>query len=105
PARLGDGVLEAARLVAARSGRRLEELLPTVNRFGLGTTAVTNTLAARTGRRVGLLTTRGFEGMLRFAQGTRVIDEDGWLAAPPQVVTRRAIAAIDERIDRDGQIV
>jgi len=92
PGRLGEGVLAAARLVAARSGRSLEELLPSVRRFGLGTTAVTNTLAARTGRRVGLLTTSGFEGMLRFAQGTRVVDEDGWLALPPQVVPRRSIA-------------
>jgi len=105
PGRLGEGVLAAARLVAARSGRSLEELLPSVRRFGLGTTAVTNTLAARTGRRVGLLTTSGFEGMLRFAQGTRVVDEDGWLALPPQVVPRRSIAAIHERIDRDGQVI
>jgi len=105
PGRLGDGVLAAARLVAARSDRTLEELLPTVSRFGLGTTAVTNTLASRTGRRVGLLTTSGFEGMLRFAQGTRVIDEDGWLALPPEIVPRRAVAAIHERVDRDGRIV
>src|SRR5581483_11950138 len=105
PGRLGDGVLAAARLVADRSGRTLEALLPTISRFGLGTTAVTNTLAARTGRRVGLLTTSGFEGMLRFAQGTRVIDEDGWLALPPQVVPRSSVAAVHERIDRDGQVV
>jgi len=98
-------VLAAARLVADRSGRTLEALLPTISRFGLGTTAVTNTLAARTGRRVGLLTTSGFEGMLRFAQGTRVIDEDGWLALPPQVVPRSSVAAVHERIDRDGQVV
>ncbi len=105
PGRLGEGVLAAARLVAQRSGRTLDALLPTVGRFGLGTTAVTNVLASRTGRRVGLLTTSGFEGMLRFAQGTRVIDEDGWLALPPEVVARRAIAAVHERIDRDGRVI
>src|SRR5579871_2343038 len=105
PGRLGDGVLAAARLVAERSGQALEALLPGVGRFGLGTTAVTNALASRTGRRVGLLTTSGFEGMLRFAQGTRVIDEDGWLALPPQVVPRASIAAIHERIDREGRVI
>src|SRR5580704_9229355 len=105
PGELGRGVLDACRLVAERSGRTLDALLPTVSRFGLGTTAVTNTLASRTGRRVGLLTTSGFEGMLRFAQGTRVIDEDGWLALPPQVVPRQAIAAVHERIDRDGRVI
>src|SRR6202035_3175158 len=95
PGRLGEGVLAATRFVASRSGRSLEELLPTVRRFGLGTTAVTNTLASRTGRRVGLLTTKGFEGMLRFAQGTRVIDEDGWLPLPPPGVPRDGHAPAD----------
>jgi len=105
PGRLGDGVLAATRLVAKRSGRSIEELLPEVRRFGLGTTAVTNTLASRTGRRVGLLTTKGFEGMLGFAQGARVIDEDGWVQPPPLLVPKHAIAAIHERIDRDGRVV
>ena len=52
-----------------RRGGTLEELLPTVSRFGLGTTAVTNTLASRTGRRVGLLTTEGFAGHAALRQG------------------------------------
>ena len=64
PGRLGGGVLAAIDLAARRSDRALEEVLPQVARFGLGTTAVTNTLASRTGRKVGLLTTRGFESML-----------------------------------------
>jgi N-methylhydantoinase A len=105
PGRLGDGVLAATRLVAGRSGRSIEELLPAVKRFGLGTTAVTNTLASRTGRKVGLLTTKGFEGMLPFAQGARVVDEDGWVQTPPLLVPKHAIAAINERIDRDGRVV
>src|SRR5580692_8521343 len=105
PGRLGDGVLAATRLVAGRSGRSIEELLPDVKRFGLGTTAVTNTLASRTGRKVGLITTKGFEGMLPFAQGARVIDEDGWIQTPPLLVPKHAIAAINERIDRDGRVV
>lgn len=105
PGELGRGVLAAVRLVAERSGRTLEELLPNVSRFGLGTTAVTNTLASRTGRRVGLLTTAGFEGMLSFAQGTRIVDEDGWLSPPPEIVSHRAIAPIRERVDRTGKII
>ena len=44
--------------------------------------------------------------MLRFAQGRRVIDEDGWLALPPAGRrARAAIVGIDERVDRDGGIV
>ncbi|HMD45779.1 MAG TPA: hydantoinase/oxoprolinase family protein [Acidimicrobiales bacterium] len=105
PGRLGQGVLAATELAVGRRGTTLAELLPTVSRFGLGTTAVTNTLAARTGRQVGLLTTQGFEGMLPFAQGSRVVDDDGWLAAPAEIVARRRIAAIDERIDRQGDVI
>jgi N-methylhydantoinase A len=105
PRALGQGVLAAVRLASERSGRTLEELVPDVSRFGLGTTAVTNTLASRSGRRVGLLTTAGFEGMLPFAQGSRIVDVDGWLSPPEEVVSRRAIAPIRERIDREGRII
>ena len=62
--RAGPGVLEACRLVAERAGTTLQALLPTVSRFGLGTTAVTNTIASRTGRRAGLVTTSGFEDLV-----------------------------------------
>ena len=105
PGRLAEGVLAAAALAAERWGGTLEDLLPTVGRFGLGTTAVTNALASRTGRRVGLLTTEGFQGMLPFAKGTRVIDDEGWLAPPPEIVPHRCIAGIRERTDRNGEVV
>src|ERR1019366_358029 len=101
---IGQGVLAAAELAAPRSGTTLDELLPTVSRFGLGTTAVTNTLASRTGRLVGLLATSGFEEMIPIAQGTRVVDEEGWLSTP-NILDHRTIAAIEERIDRNGDIV
>jgi N-methylhydantoinase A len=101
---IGQGVLAAAQLAAERSGTSLDALLPTVSRFGLGTTAVTNTLASHTGRLVGLLTTNGFEEMLPIAQGTRVVDEDGWLSTP-SVLDHRTIAGIDERIDVNGKVV
>jgi N-methylhydantoinase A len=97
-------VLAAAELAAQRSGTTLDELLPQVSRFGLGTTAVTNTLASRTGRLVGLLATSGFEEMIPIAQGTRIVDEDGWLSTP-NILEHRTIAAIEERIDRNGDVV
>lgn len=51
PDDLGRGVLDACRLAAVRAGMTLEDLLPQVGRFGLGTTAVTNVLASGTGKR------------------------------------------------------
>jgi N-methylhydantoinase A len=105
PGRLGDGVLAAIRLAADRAGLSLDTLLPQVRRFGLGTTAITNALAARAGRRVGLLVTKGFEEMVPQARGTRVADAEGWLVPPPPIVVPHAIVGISERIDRDGNVV
>src|SRR6185295_4619000 len=77
PGEIGKGVINAARLAAERRGQSLEDTMPKVARFGLGTTAITNVLAARTGRKVGLITTAGFEQMLPFARGARVVDDEG----------------------------
>ena len=78
PAALGQGVINGCRLVAQRAGMRLEDLLPQVVRFGLGTTAVTNVIATRSGRRVGLVTTQGFEDLVPIARVRRV-PRQGWL--------------------------
>jgi N-methylhydantoinase A len=104
PGRLGDGVLDACRLAAARAGTTLENLIPTVARFGLGTTAVTNVLATRTGPPVGLVTTKGFEQQLPLAKGRRIL-VDGWVVRPDPLVPRRRIVGVAERIDRDGAVL
>ncbi|MFC9358347.1 hydantoinase/oxoprolinase family protein [Rhodococcus sp. NPDC057014] len=101
---LGKGVLNAVGLAAQRRGLPLEELLPRVARFGLGTTAITNTLASRTGRSVGLLTTAGFEEMMLAARGAKVIDDEGWLHTPA-LLKRNMVLPVVERIDRNGEIV
>jgi N-methylhydantoinase A len=105
PGQIGKGVLAAAALAAERRGESLRATMPKVARFGLGTTAITNTLAARTGKRVGLLTTAGFEEMIPFARGSRIIDDEGWLVTPPSVIDLDTIAGVAERIDREGRIV
>ncbi|MEV4604412.1 hydantoinase/oxoprolinase family protein [Amycolatopsis sp. NPDC049253] len=101
---LGRGVLTGRRLVAERAGTTLEELLPRVVRFGLGTTAVTNAIASRTGRRVGLLTTEGFEDLVPIARGIRSA-HDGWLVPPESLVDPECIAGVPERLDRLGRVV
>jgi len=105
PDDLGGGVVAAVALAAERRGDSLRATLAAVERFGLGTTAVTNVLASGTGRRVGLLTTAGFEEMLAFARGARIPDDDGWLVRPGQIVAPRAVVGIHERIDRDGKVI
>jgi N-methylhydantoinase A len=97
-------VLEACRLVAERAGTTLQALLPTVSRFGLGTTAVTNTIASRTGRRAGLVTTSGFEDLVPIARAMRV-PSDGWLVSPVPLIDREWIVGVRERIDRNGEVL
>ncbi|WP_429362108.1 hydantoinase/oxoprolinase family protein [Paraburkholderia sp. GAS32] len=101
---LGRGVIEACRLVAQRAGLDIEEMLSRVERFGLGTTAVTNDIASRTGRRVGLVTTRGFEDLVPLARVRRV-PRDGWLVPPDALIERDWIVGVEERIDRDGDVL
>jgi N-methylhydantoinase A len=104
PGELGRGVLAACRLVAERAGTTLDALLPTVSRFGLGTTAVTNTIAARTGRRVGLITTAGFEDLVPMARAMRT-PSNGWLVPPTPLIDREWISGVPERIDRHGEVL
>jgi N-methylhydantoinase A len=101
---IGRGVLASCRLAAEAAGLELAEALPRVRRFGLGTTAVTNVIATRSGLRVGLLTTRGFEETLRLGRG-RAQEVDGWLHPPPCLVERKAIVGVAERIDRHGTVL
>lgn len=105
PGNLTEGVLAAVELAAGRAGMPLERILPSVGRFGLGTTAVTNVVASRAGRRVGLVTTAGFEELVPLARGRKVNDEDGWLSPPPEIVSPHCIVGVDERIDRDGEVI
>jgi N-methylhydantoinase A len=105
PGEIGKGVLAAVRLASERRGESLARTMPKVVRFGLGTTAITNVLASKTGRRVGLLTTAGFEEMIPFARGSRVVNEAGWLVTPPSMIDLSDIVGIKERVDRDGCVI
>jgi N-methylhydantoinase A len=101
---IGEGVLEGCRLVAAEAGLSLQALMPRVERFGLGTTAVTNIIATRTGLRLGLITTSGFEELVPMAR-VRRIPRDGWLVPPDSLVDRECIVGVAERIDRNGTVL
>ena len=104
PADPAEAVVAACTLVARELGTDLPGLLGRLSRFGLGTTVVTNVLATHAGRRLGLVTTSGFEDLVPLARGSRVAD-GGWLVTPPLLVDRARIAGVDERTDRTGTIL
>ena len=104
PHQFGAGVLQGCELIAGQIGMEVTDMLPQVERFGLGTTAVTNVLATHQGQKVGLLTTSGFEDHLHVARGNR-INNAGWLEVPWNPVERRDVVGINERVDRNGVVL
>ena len=90
PQEFGRGVLGACRLAAEQIGLELGDFLGRVERFGLGTTAVTNALVEKHGVRAGLLTTVGFEDTIAMARSRR-ISIDGYLVPPWSPIERSCV--------------
>src|SRR5262249_14592606 len=65
-----------------------------------------NAIAQQKGRRVGLLTTRGFKQQIYIHRGIREVQVDLQKSArPPDIVRQRHVAEIDERVTRLGQVL
>ena len=97
------GVLEAVTVAAGRYGLSLGELLARTDLFVNGTTVVTNTITELRGCSVGLLVTSGFRDVLRFAGGPRLsVLDDHLQVNVPDLLSRSAIAEIEERVDWSG---
>ena len=100
------GVLEAVEVAAERFDLSVEDLLAQTRLFINGTTVVTNTITQLRGSRVGVLITSGFKDAFRFAGGPRTTELDDHLQVNvPDLMDRRAIAEIDERVDWSGSVL
>lgn len=107
PGDWAQGVLDGLAAAAKdHFGAPLGDLLSRVSEFTHGTTIVTNVIAQMNGRRVGLLTTRGFGDTLRIARSARQNTLDLQIqVAPPQLVAPGDIVEIEERIDSRGNVI
>jgi N-methylhydantoinase A len=108
------GAREALQNVAARIGTDVSAILSSSRRLAHGTTVGTNALIQRTGVRVGLVTTRGFEDTVIIARGplgrnTGIPLEQALdfvrNEKPAPYVERRLTFGIGERVDLDGEEV
>jgi N-methylhydantoinase A len=100
------GMLSALELVAGRAGLSLDDLLAATDRFVVGTTVVTNSIAELRGSRVGLLTTKGHGDVLRIARSARNAHRDHHRQLSlPQIVPRERVIEVDERVDKTGTAV
>jgi N-methylhydantoinase A len=106
PADYTDGVFAAVGNAADSLGVSVNALLAGCVGFVNGTTVVTNTIAQHRGRRVGLLTTRGFKQQIYIHRGIREIQLDLQKETrPPDIVRQRHVAEIDERVNRGGDVL
>ena len=70
-----------------------------------GTTLVTNALIERSGARLGLITTCGFRDLLEMGTEQRYDIYDLFLQFPDPLVPRRHRVEVNERMDRDGNVL
>ncbi len=113
PERIADGVIASLEDLARNSGTSLTGLLGQTRFLGHGTTVGTNALIIRSGARVGLLTTAGFEDtpFIQRAIGrlAGLTDEQlrhqVSLRQPVPLVERACIRGVVERVDSRGQVV
>ncbi len=113
PADLGDGVLEAVRVNAESLGMSRGELLGATEMFVHGTTQATNSMLTRSGARTGLITSRGHEDNMIVGRvyskmaglHERDLVHASRLAKPEPIVPPELIRGVNERIDRDGDVL
>jgi N-methylhydantoinase A len=107
------GFFEALGLVAGELGTDLEGLLDGAERIFHGTTVGTNALLERKGARTGVLTTRGIGDSLGIMRGygrvagtpVEQVMRASVTSRPAPIVPRRLVREIDERVDKQGEIV
>lgn len=100
------GILDALSVLQQRIGMTETEFYPAVERFVLGNTIVTNAVDEQKYARAGLLTTQGFRDTLRIARSARTDERDPHrLAPPPDIVDRRRIVEVPERVDAHGNVL
>ena len=107
------GFLASAEDAAEAWGISLEELFSGVNVVLYSGTGMLNTLLSRTGRRLGLITTKGLEDMILMGRGLQAWADYSYADRlhavthhhPDPLVPRRRTHGVTERIDQFGDII
>jgi len=104
PKDLPQGTMNAIRGLAKNHNMDLKEFMGQVLTIVHGTTQGTNVIIARSGPKLGLITTEGHTDCLRLR---RVIKENMWdwrLPFPEPLVPRYLCVGVKERVDSNGNI-
>ncbi|WP_456696165.1 hydantoinase/oxoprolinase family protein [Aeromicrobium sp. P5_D10] len=100
------GILGAIEVLRDRLNLGEDDFFASVDRFVLGNTIVTNAVDEQKYAPVALFTTAGFRDTLRIARSARTEERDPHeMLMPPEVVDRRRIFEVAERIDAHGAVL
>jgi len=110
---VSQGFYQALERGAQELGLSLSDLLGQIDTLGFGSTVVVNTLLTRTGRKSGMIITKGFEDLLEMQRGLGTwIHLDALGRIHPQaheygepLIERALIRGVTERIDNLGQVL
>ncbi len=107
------GVMDAVGEIARQMELPLAELLKRTAVFKHGTTVATNALITRTGARVGLITSRGFEDTTLIGRAISRVDglsaeeirHVTYVTKPEPLVPRARVRGVRERVDYKGEVL
>jgi N-methylhydantoinase A len=113
PKNEAEGFVASAADAAEAWGISLEELFSGVNVVLYSGTGMLNTLLSRTGRKLGLITTKGLEDMVLMGRGLQAWADYSYADRlhavthhhPDPLVPRRRTHGVTERIDQFGDVV
>src|SRR5437667_5163079 len=108
-----EGFIASAADAAEAWGISLDELFSGVNVVLYSGTGMLNTLLSRTGRRLGLITTKGLEDMILMGRGLQAWADYSYADRlhavthhhPDPLVPRRRTHGVTERIDQFGDVI
>ncbi|MBI4319658.1 MAG: hydantoinase/oxoprolinase family protein [Chloroflexi bacterium] len=99
------GVFNGLGDLAARRGVSLDDFLGQVDAIVHATTISTNAVLTLTGRRVGLLTTKGIRDALELRRGRKERIYDNKYPPATPLVPRYLRLPVDERVDYKGEVL
>lgn len=113
PRNEAEGFIASAEDAADAWGISLEEMFSGVNVVLYSGTGMLNTLLSRTGRRLGLITTKGLEDMILMGRGLQAWADYSYADRlhavthhhPDPLVPRRRTHGVTERVDQFGDVI
>jgi N-methylhydantoinase A len=105
PENQAEGVVSALGTMALDERKELRELLGETDLIIHGTTVSTNTMLEFNGALTGLIATRGFRDDIEIRRGHKERIFDPRHPAPVPIARRRHRLTVNERIDREGNVV